>query len=176
MKKILTVTTLIIAIMLPNFALASLKNANEPVFSYRVLVSLGNVGDYGGYDLKLFKNGEIELNELKIGSCSSASTIFYAIPIAAVKEIYDIIEGADIKNIPLILDNGSKNGIVSSFGFNYTYINGINLSITNENEIKEEFIENAHYENTVLELFNNIGQVFLQYGFELKLYSFEIMG
>ncbi len=176
MKKILIISALILCLILPNFALAGLENANEPVFSYRALVSLGNIGDYGGYDLKLFKNGEIELSQLEIGSCDPTSTNFYNLPIEAVQEVFDAIEGADIKNIPLVLNNGSKSGIVSSFGFNYTYVNGINMAITDEGEIREEYVKNAHYENAVLELFNKIGDILNKQGYELSLYSFKTLG
>ncbi|MBS6604870.1 MAG: hypothetical protein KH313_03790 [Lachnospiraceae bacterium] len=148
------------------------------IFSYQTSPVVGWEGEYGGFSLELFGNGNLRYCTYKLFDDIQLMQMF-KVDRDTVYGIYELIQETkeEIGEIPRNLDNGSHEGWINEFHFiGQEKIVARNiktslpkLTMFTKRSYYEKYRENMANENSVLRIFHEICRMLRTQGVRLSL-------
>ena len=153
------------------------------IFSYRVKPAYGMEGEYGGFSIELYGNGNLRYCVYRLLDDIQKMEMF-KLKKETVYAVYGIIDHARkrLDAIPENLNNGSLDGMLNEFFFDdFKWITAWNIEesfirgvMLKNYDYYRKYKENMKYENAVLRIFKEICKVLRKSGVDLSLESCDI--
>ena len=133
------------------------------IFSYQTSPVVGWEGEYGGFSLELFGNGNLRYCTYKLFDDIQLMQMF-KVDRDTVYGIYELIQETkeEIGEIPRNLDNGSHEGWINETSLP-------KLTMFTKRSYYEKYRENMANENSVLRIFHEICRLLRTQGVRLSL-------